>query len=110
MKETTFTFERGRGIVWVCDIQDSSKHLNKNESAQAIEEFFQRLHWLGKLAVSAAGGQFVKWTGDGFLAWFPIELYRELGPQAAGVVNISKQITVINNVTGLGVSGGLSSA
>ncbi len=105
MKETKFTFERGRGIVWVCDIQNSSKYLYENESAQAVEEYFQRLHWLGKLAVNAAGGRFVKWTGDGFLAWFPIELHRELGCQAARIVTISKQITVMNNVTGLGVSG-----
>ena len=82
MKETSFTFERGRGVVWVCDIQNSSRFLNDDESVQAMEQFFPRLHWLGKVAVDAAGGRFVKWTGDGFLAWFPIELYRELGPQA----------------------------
>ena len=103
MKETRFTFERGRGVVWVCDIQNSSKFLNNNESAHAVEQFFPRLHWLGRVAVYAAGGRFVKWTGDGFLAWFPIELYRELGPQAAKVINISKHLSLINNVTGLGI-------
>ena len=105
MKETSFTFERGRGVVWVCDIQNSSKFLNDDESVQAMEQFFPRLHWLGKVAVYAAGGRFVKWTGDGFLAWFPIELYRELGPQAAKVINISKQLSLVNNITGLGIEG-----
>ena len=105
MKETSFTFERGRGVVWVCDIQHSSKFLNDDESVQAIEQFFPRLHWLGKVAVYAAGGRFVKWTGDGFLAWFPIELYRELGPQTAKVINISKQLSLVNNITGLGIEG-----
>ena len=103
MTETSFTFERGRGVVWVCDIRNSSRFLNNNESAHAVEQFFPRLHWLGRVAVYAAGGRFVKWTGDGFLAWFPIELYRELGPQAAKAINICKQLSLINNVTGLGI-------
>lgn len=105
MKETKFTFERGRGVVWVSDIQNSSKYLNDNESIQAVEEYFQRLHWLGKVAVSAADGQFVKWTGDGFLGWFPVELHRDFGPQSASVVDIIWQLTLINNVTGLGIEG-----
>lgn len=103
MKETSFTFRRGRGVVWVCDIHNSSKFLNKNESVEAMEEYFQRLHWLGRVAVNAAGGQFVKWTGDGFLGWFPTELHRDLGPRAASVIDIIWQLTLVNNVTGLGI-------
>lgn len=103
MRETSFTFERGRGVVWVCDIHNSSKILNNDESVEAIEEYFQRLHWLGRVAANAAGGQFVKWTGDGFLGWFPTELHRDIGPQAASVIDIIWQLTLVNNVTGLGI-------
>lgn len=39
------------------------------------------------------------------MAWFPIELYRELGPQASRVINISRQLSLVNNITGLGVEG-----
>ena len=105
MKETSFTFDRGRGVVWVCDIQKSSRFLNDNESVRAIEEYLPRLHWLGKVAVTAAGGHFVKWTGDGFLAWFPIALHRDLSSQAARAIQIAREITLINNITGLGIEG-----
>ena len=103
MKNSRFTFERGQGVVWVCDIENSSKYLNNNESVQDIETFLPRLHWMGKAAVSAAGGQFVKWTGDGFLGWFPMELYRDLGSQSAKVIQIIWHLTLINNVTKLGI-------
>ena len=105
MKEHSFAFERGRGVVWVCDIQNSSKYLNDNELAAAIEDYPPRLHWLGKVVVRIAGGEFIKWTGDGFLAWFPIELHRNLGGQAARVLQIIWHFTAINNVTGLGIEG-----
>ena len=108
MDETIFTFDRGRGIVWVCDIEKSSKFLNSDESAQAIEHYLPRLHWLGRIAVTAAGGHFIKWTGDGFLGWFPTELHRELGSQAAQVVHMIWQITVLNNITRLGVEGNVA--
>lgn len=105
MEEHAFTFERGRGVVWVCDIQNSSKYLNDNASAEAIEEFLPRLQWLGRVVVRIAGGDFVKWTGDGFLAWFPIELHRNLGNQAATVLQVIWHLTAINNVTALGIEG-----
>ena len=105
MAEHSFAFERARGVVWVCDIQNSSKYLNDNESAAAIEEFLPRLHWLGKAAVRIAGGHFIKWTGDGFLAWFPVDLHRNLGPRAARAIQIIWHLTLINNVTGLGIEG-----
>ena len=104
MKEGRFSFERGRGVVWVCDVESSSKHLNDDESVSAMEEFLPRLHWLGKVAVSAAGGCFVKWTGDGFLAWFPMALHRELAAKSQDVIEAIWHLTVMNNVTGLGVT------
>ena len=104
MNERKFSFERGRGIVWVCDVASSSKHLNDDTSVSAIEEFLPRLHWLGKVAVSAAGGRFVKWTGDGFLAWFPIALHRELASKSPNVIEAIWHLTVINNVTRLGIT------
>ena len=107
MKETKFSFERGRGLVWVCDVTNSSKYLNDDESVMAIEEFLPRLHWVAKAAVNAAGGHFVKWTGDGFLGWFPIELHRELGSQSAKVIEIIWHLSVINNVTKLGIEGSI---
>lgn len=103
MKETSFTFERGRGLVWVCDVQESSKFLNDDKLAQAVEEYFPRLHWLGKVGVSAAGGHFLKWTGDGFMGWFPIDLHRELGTQATRVIDIIRWLTIINDITGFGI-------
>ena len=105
MKDTSFTFERQRGVVWVCDIERSSRLLNDNESVEAIEEYLPRLHWLAKVFASAADGNFVKWTGDGFLAWFPIDLHRELGLQVVKVVKVISQLTVINNITRLGIQG-----
>ena len=105
MQEPNFSFDRGRGVVWVCDIENSSKFLNDNKSVQAIEDYLPRLHWLGRVAVSAAEGHFIKWTGDGFLGWFPIEYHRDLGVQAAKVLQMIWQLTLINNVTRLGVEG-----
>ncbi len=104
MNESRFSFERGRGIVWVCDVANSSKHLNDDASVSAIEAFLPRLHWLGKVAVGAAGGQFLKWTGDGFLAWFPIALHRELASKSPDVIEAIWHLTVINNVTRLGTA------
>jgi len=84
--EENFQFERARGIVWVCDIANSTKLLNDNKTAGLIEEFLPRLHWLGIAIVKAAGGTFIKWTGDGFLAWFEIPLHRDLPFRARGVM------------------------
>src|SRR3954452_7105082 len=40
--EENFQFERARGIVWVCDIANSTKLLNDNKTAGLIEEFLPR--------------------------------------------------------------------
>jgi class 3 adenylate cyclase len=66
----SFEFERSRGIVWVCDLSKSSTFLNDNDTASALESFLPRLYWASAMTVEAAGGRFIKWTGDGFLAWF----------------------------------------
>lgn len=58
-----FDFERSRGIVWVCDIANSSHFLNDNTSASDLEELLPRLFWLASGLIEAAGGRFVKWTG-----------------------------------------------
>ena len=105
-EETSFAFDRDRGMVWVCDIENSTKFLNDNDSALAIEEFLPRLHWLGRIAINAAGGHFIKWTGDGFLGWFPTSLHRDLGAQADKVLQAIWHLTVLNNVTRLGVDTG----
>ena len=103
MNESEFSFQRGRGIVWVCDVARSSKYLNDDKSVDAIEQFLPRLHWIAKAAASAAGGNFVKWTGDGFLAWFPIALHRELAARSPSVIEVIWHVTVMNNVTRLGI-------
>jgi class 3 adenylate cyclase len=71
MTSREFTFQRGRGLVWVCDLEGSTKLLNDNGAVTAIEDFLPRFHWLARAVVDAFGGQFIKWNGDGFLAWFP---------------------------------------
>ena len=103
IEETKFSFERSRGIVWVCDIENSSKFLNDRESVLAIEEYLPRLHWLGRIVINVAGGHFIKWTGDGFLGWFPIDLHRDLGVSAAKVLRAIWHLSLLNNVTRLGV-------
>ena len=99
-----FTFHRSRGVVWVCDVVGSSKLLNDDASAAAVEDFLPRLHWTASLLVDAAGGKFIKWTGDGFLAWFETPLYRELGQQARVVFQAARHLTTLVNVTQLGVT------
>jgi hypothetical protein len=56
--------------------------------------------------VRAAGGVFIKWTGDGFLAWFESALIRQMGEQVTGVLNALWQLTAIVNITKLGVEKG----
>ena len=103
MQNQEFQFTRGRGLVWVCDIEGSSKFLNDNDTAAAIEEFLPRFHWIARIVVQEAQGQFIKWTGDGFLAWFPLELHRDLGEKAAIIFDMIWHLTILCNVTGLDV-------
>ncbi|NGP87564.1 adenylate/guanylate cyclase domain-containing protein [Fodinibius halophilus] len=101
-----FEFSRERGIVWVCDIANSSKYLNSNDSATSLEEFLPRLNWVGAIVVEAAGGRFIKWTGDGFLAWFKSPLHREINEIISNIFEAVWQLTVLINVTQLGVNSG----
>ena len=98
-----FDFDRSRGIVWVCDLVGSSKYLNSDNSADDLEAFLPRLHWTSSIAVEAAGGKFIKWTGDGFLAWFETPLHRELGALAAAALEALWHLTLMVNVTQLGL-------
>ncbi len=98
-----FGGRRSRGIVWVCDIASSSKYLNNNDSAAALEMFLQRFLFISLIFVEASGGTFVKWTGDGFLAWFETPLLREAGDIASRVFNAAWNLTLYVNVSQLGV-------
>lgn len=98
-----FEFERARGIVWVCDMPNSSANLNDDSTVDALEEFIPRLYWIGLQMVESAGGTFVKWTGDGFLAWFELPLERDLGKQLSAIFNAIWHLTALVNVTQLGV-------
>lgn len=94
---------RARGIVWVCDLQSSSKYLNNDESAEALEKFLQRFLFLSIVFVEAAGGKFIKWTGDGFLAWFETPLLRNAGRVAEEVFNAAWNLSFYVNVSQLAV-------
>lgn len=104
MNSPEFRFLRGRGLVWVCDLEGSTKLLNDDVAVGAIEEFLPRLHWLARATVQATGGQFVKWNGDGFLAWFPFEFHRDIGAKSVALYGAIWQITALVNITQLCVS------
>lgn len=98
-KSESFNFERGRGIVWVCDIENSSKYLNDKKYVDYLENFLTRFHWFSRRIVNAANGQYIKWTGDGFLAWFACPLKRDLENIAASAFEAAWNTTFITNVT-----------
>ena len=104
MQPDKFSFRRSRGLVWVCDLAESSKYLNENSTANELENFLPRLHWLSRVVVEAAGGTFLKWTGDGFLAWFELPLHRELSQKAQSLFNAIWHLTFTVNVTQLSTS------
>lgn len=95
---------RSRGIVWVCDLVDSSSHLNNDKSVAEFEEFLQRFLYISLITVEAAGGRFIKWTGDGFLAWFETPLHRESGRQAAVGIYAAWLLSITVHLSQLGVS------
>lgn len=102
LKSREFSFSRSRGIVWVCDLESSSKYLNDNACAAELEKFLPRLYLISASIVEAAGGKFIKWTGDGFLAWFDVPLHRELSDKATIVFNLISHLSSFVNVTQLG--------
>lgn len=98
-----FKFERKKGIVWVCDVIKSSSYLNSNDTVEDIEEYLPRLYWTANNLVNSFGGIFIKWTGDGFLAWFEVDLDRNKKKIAEKVFKAAWHLTFLNNVTQLGV-------
>src|SRR5512145_1616152 len=103
MSSNSFNFKRARGIVWVCDVENSSRYLNNDETASLIEEYLPRLHWVARRIATSAGGEFIKWTGDGFLIWFECELHRERGKFAKKAFEAAWYLTLLTNVTCLGI-------
>lgn len=101
---TKFEFSRSRGIVWVCDVAGSSSRLNSENGVEDTEAFLPRLYWLASLTVESAGGKFIKWTGDGFLAWFETPLHRDLEEATQRCLRAAWQLTVLVNVTQLGLT------
>ena len=99
-----FEFSRSRGVVWVCDVAGSSSRLNSENGVEDTEAFLPRLYWTAALAVESAGGRFIKWTGDGFLAWFETPLHRDLGQTVCRCLEAVWHLTVIVNVTQLGTA------
>ncbi len=100
---TDFSGIRSRGIVWVCDIANSSRHLNDDAAVADLEVFLQRFLFVSSQFVEAAGGQFIKWTGDGFLAWFETELHRSASRIVSTIFDAAWHLTVLTNLTKLGV-------
>ena len=101
--EESFDFRRSRGIVWVCDIANSSRYLNDQKHVDYLENFLTRFHWFSRIVVRAAGGKYIKWTGDGFLAWFECELKRNLKEIANTVFETAWNTTFITNITQMGL-------
>ena len=104
MGEPTFDFQRSKGIVWVCDMARSSSYLNDNAFVDLLEIFLPRLLFISRGVVAAADGRFIKWTGDGFVAWFELPLDRLLGKRTAAVFNAAWHLAFLVNVTQLGLS------
>jgi class 3 adenylate cyclase len=98
-----FDRKRLRGIVWICDIANSSKYLNRNDAAEPTEEFLQRFLYLSLIAVEASKGEFIKWTGDGFMAWYEAHLDRTIGDIATRIFRAAWELSFYVNVTQLAV-------
>lgn len=101
MIDDEFTFKRDRGIVWVCDIKNSSKVLNDDYLIDDFEVYLKRFYWLSRRIVESADGVYIKWTGDGFLAWFPCKLKRKLAELSNVVLTAAYHLSMLNNVTQL---------
>jgi class 3 adenylate cyclase len=98
-----FDRKRLRGIVWVCDIAQSSKYLNRNDAAGPTEEFLQRFLYLSLIGVEASNGEFIKWTGDGFMAWYEAPLDRSIGEIAVRVFRAAWELSFYVNISQLAV-------
>jgi hypothetical protein len=94
---------RSRGLTWVCDISKSSTYLNSDEMAGELEDFLPRLHWAASIAVNAVDGELIQWTGDGFIAWFELQLERDMRRACDKIIEAIWYFTTFINVTQLGV-------
>jgi len=97
----SLTVHRARGLIWVCDISKSSSYINSDDHAEEFEAFLPRLHWVSSLAIDALGGEFIQWTGDGFIAWFPLAVERALGRTADRILEAVWQFSAFVNATQL---------
>ena len=98
---SSLTVRRDRGVLWVCDISQSSSFINNDDLAEYIEEFLPRLHWISSLAIQAIHGELLQWTGDGFIAWFPLEVERQLGRTCNRILEAIWHFTAFINITQL---------
>jgi class 3 adenylate cyclase len=98
---SALTVRRDRGALWVCDISQSSGFINSDDLAEHIEEFLPRLHWISSLAIEAIHGELLQWTGDGFIAWFPLEVERQLGRTCNRILEAIWHFTAFVNITQL---------
>jgi len=78
--------------------------LNDDDSVSDLEQFLPRLYWISNILVETNGCHFLKWTGDGFLAWCPVPLYRELGEKASAIILASFTLGALVNITQLGIN------
>lgn len=97
-----FKFERKRGIVWVCDIKNSSFLMNSEGSVDDLEKFIPKLYFVSKLIVEAFNGEFIKWTGDGFLAFFTVEIERDFAEIKERALQCIFALNLITKMTNLG--------
>ena len=88
-------------MLWVCDISKSSSYINNDDLAADFEAFLPRLHWVSSLAIDAIGGELIQWTGDGFIAWFPLEVERELGRTCNKILEAIWHFSAFINITQL---------
>jgi hypothetical protein len=98
---SSLSVARDRGLIWVCDISKSSSYINNDDLAEDFETFLPRLHWASSLAIDAVGGEFIQWTGDGFIAWFPLRVERELGRVSNRILEAIWHFSAFINITQL---------
>ena len=98
---SSLTVHRDRGVLWVCDISRSSSFINNDDLAEHIEAFLPRLHWVSSLAIQAVHGELIQWTGDGFIAWFPLEVERQLGKTCNRILEAIWHFSAFINITQL---------
>lgn len=59
------------------------------------------VQWVSSLAIHAIHGELIQWTGDGFIAWFPLEVERQLGRTCNRILEAIWHFTAFINITQL---------